>query len=899
MTKFFQRLMGSGGRPATETGQPRLTLGAFGKHPGWNDHIPGIGVETEALAHLKQAIYVTGIGGRIDSGAWKALGAEKRIEGFDHNFLCLRGGHVITGRMFSSADGLRRKEYPMVLCVDTEGVSAGFILPQAQSELDRLREACQATASAEQVTTECRWAQDRLRGILAASSPPTSAIPLSAEARLQFLDHRDLGPDRIGLLRVLHELGPAGDAARTSGPGAIGRSCHLRLPLAADSRNGSLLLWADFFRCAASASSPLLLMARAGVEWLDVIIGEPTSDDFFCLQASPTALPLASTIPYELTPELKPRLQELAARFLRVESLPLVATQGTAGPGVGPPLIVAPGVEKLPPRKGIGLGLFMVIGGVGLAGGLGVWLFSGNKGSPPEARPPAVVSNSVPAKGAAVTTEQPAQRGKAEKAQTAEKSKLEENAKAEAQAKEANRLQAEAEAKRLAEDKKAADAKAIGQSDPKIEVAEKVGNEAAAPTEAKVAEDEKAQARARESDADLAQIALAQGNYERAMELCQKWPGVERFQPLLKMAAAETNQLRQVKEFLQAGNYNPILTNRLPENSKFKEIWTTADGEKKILDQASAEFAGGDYPFLQRPEVQALQAKPPFQKLLQDGGAEAGQLMKAKQFQTANQPQAAKDFIAQVKLQKPPFVKIQKWATVELERIAREQGDSQTAKSLFEKAEYSGALALCQKYSGLAAFDTLARSINEEQKVLADTGKQFSDGDYSFIKELEGREYKTKPPFAGLLRKGGEEQAALGEMERLKQAGDWQALQGKLDGLPPVVSGKKPFEDLRQWAQARVDEQADARKKDPVWLDAKLEILLVRLGILRPTDPRIKTPAARQEKALDGALNLAGSESYLNEVNALESEYKKGGWLDQGDRKKLIKDLRERIKYGN
>ena len=267
-TSFFKRLMNPGGEPPAEAGPARLALAAFGKHPGWNDHIPGIGVETEALAQFKQAVYVTGIGGRIDSGAWKALEAEKRIEGFDHTFLCLRSGHIITGQVFSSEDGRRRKEYPMVLCVDSEGLSAGFVLPKAQSELERLREACQATASADQVTTECRLAQDRLRGILASPSPLTMAVTLPAEARRRFLDHRDLGPDRVGLLRALHELGTVGEIGRPGGPGpgANGRSCHLRLPRAADSGNDSLLLWAEFFRGAIAASSPLLLITRAGVE---------------------------------------------------------------------------------------------------------------------------------------------------------------------------------------------------------------------------------------------------------------------------------------------------------------------------------------------------------------------------------------------------------------------------------------------------------------------------------------------------------------------------------------------------------------------------------------------------------------------------------------------------------
>jgi hypothetical protein len=293
--------------------------------------------------------------------------------------------------------------------------------------------------------------------------------------------------------------------------------------------------------------------------------------------------------------------------------------------------------------------------------------------------------------------------------------------------------------------------------------------------------------------------------------------------------------------------------------------------------------------------VKALQAKPAFQKLLQDGSREAGQLLKAQQLQTANQAQAAKDFIDQGKLQKLPFVNIQKWATVELERIAREQGESQTAQSLFEKAEYSQALALCQKYSGLAAFDTLARSITEEQKVLADAGKQFSAGDYSFIKEVEGRASKTKPPFAELLRKGAEEQKALVELEQLKQVGDGPRLQGKLGGLPPAVSAKKPFEDLRKWAQAKADEQAAARKKDPVWLDADLEKLLVWFNIMPPTDSRIQTPEARKAQML-GAIGPK-KDIYLREVQRLEDEYKKGGWLDQNDREKYLKELKKTIRY--
>lgn len=891
-TSFLKKLMNPGGRSATDAGPARLTLAAFGKHPGWNDHIPGIGVETEALAHFKQAMYVTGIGGRIDAGAWKALEAEKRIEGFAHTFLCFRGGHVITGQMFSSEDGLRRKEYPMVLCVDSEGVSADFVLPQVQAELDRLRDACRATSSAEQVSTACRQAQDRLRGVLASTSPEgTTGITSLTGARRRFLEHRDLGPERIGLLRALHELGSVGDTVRqgSPGPGASGRSCHLRLPLAADSRNSSLLLWAEFLRCAVSASVPLLLIARDGVDWMDAIIGEPTSDDFFCLQASPKAMPLVSHIPYDLTPALEPRLRQLEAKFLGVEASTLVRPPVAAPTSVVPPPATGGAAPVQPAQKRFKWLIFLAGIVIALAVVAGVWLVGGNRGSPPEAKTPAKTGSES---AAAAPSD----------AQTKMAANLVEASPVKVQP-EAN-VGAELEAKRLADEKRIADEKQA-QEDARVkaQVAEKAGTASGSPPkgDGPRVEDSTAQAKARAEDAGLAQIAFAQGNYARAQEISQKWAGTEPFQEILVQIKAESNQLSQLTQYLESGNYAPILNPSIPfpEKSKFTEIRTMAAAEKRILDQANAEFAGGDYAFLQRPEVRALQAKPPFQKLLKDGSAEADQLVKAKQFQTANQPQAANDFIVQGKLQKPPFVKIQQWAAGELERVAGEQQDRQMAKGLFEKGDYRAALAICQKYSGVTGFNSLVASINEEQKVLAEAAKKFSAGDYSFVGELGLREYRMKPPFAELLRSAAAEQKTLGELEKLKQAGDWQGLQGRLAGLPPAVSGKKPFADLRLWTQGKADEQAELRKKDPVWLDAKLEVLLVELNILKPSDPRIKTPAARQQKVVEGALSLTGVDHYLNRVNALESEYQKGGWLDQGDRKKFIKDLRERIKYGN
>lgn len=865
MTSFFKRLMNPGGRASGESGPGRLALAAFGKHPGWNDHIPGIGVETEALAHVKHAMYVSGIGGRIDAGAWKVLDAEKRLEGFRHTFLWFRGGHAILGRMHSSEDGLRRKEYPLVFCVDAEGISPERMLTAVLPELERLLNACQATASAAQVTAECGTVQDRLRDILLRQATP--AIPplnLSPELRRRFIEHLDLGPERVGMLRILHELGSAG--SRESESDADAR--HLRLPLAADSPQHALLLWAGFLQGAVTAATPLLFISRDGADWIDAVVGEPNSDDFFCLQASLKALPLASQIPYDLTPELKPRLQQLEAKFLGAEAAAPARTQPAAAPaGVPPP--VSPARPDPSASTSLAGPIAMITIAVVLMAVAGVWLFSGKKSLPPESKPPPGTS-SVPSGVDVVVT-----------SGVADPTSSNENAVVRPEQKPASELKTNpaVETKKATQDKGRDD---VRLNAPVVEAAKSTA----------------ANARAGDEDAGLAHIALAQGNYARALEIAGKWPGSDSFREILAQIAVETNQLFQLDRALLAGNYAPILTptNLLPDNPKFQEVIAKAGVEAKLLEQARTEFAKGDYAFLQRQELLDLKAKPPFQKLVKEGGVEADFLKKAQTLMTEGQPQAVHDLIVQNKLTKPPFAEIAKWANTELERTAGQKQDLQQTEALFKQGEYTRAMELCRKYSGVAAFDAMAKGISQEQRILAAAEKKFSEGDYSFLSELAAQGYRTKPPFAELLRKGGIEQTALGDLEKLKQANDWQAVQSSLGKLAAGVSAKKPFVELNRWAESKSADAEAQKAKGPGWLDAELELLLVRFGVVGPSDRWLQTPAARKEASLDGFLSLDAKDYYLNRVRWLRAEYTKRGWIDQRERKNYLDRLESNIK---
>ncbi|HSU55281.1 MAG TPA: hypothetical protein VLT36_14585, partial [Candidatus Dormibacteraeota bacterium] len=400
------------------SGEPELTLAAFGKHPGWDDHIPGLGLETEALASCEKSLYDTGIRGQIDSGAWSAgkLDPAQRLEGYDHLFLWSQPGHLLLGQFWSSMDGKGRPNYPMVLCIDGEAVGAGLMVGALRLGLDKLRDSCKAATTADKVMQDCKVAQGQLRALLNDPAAKSSDSPPPAEVKRKFLEHPELGPNRLGLLRVLHELSSVpglalrGKAAFTSASAAASvGSRHLRLPLAANSRSQALLLWMAFLKSGLSDSTSTLLLARRGVPWIDLIVGQPVSEDFFCLQASEKALPLTTEIPYEVSTELTGVLAAIELEFLQsppaiaaeapATSKPRPAPAGTPVPAPTPipaeAAQAAPTGKKKPWFLFGGAGLLLMVGAIAL-----VVLRGSNKSAKevassalaavPESKPPAV-----------------------------------------------------------------------------------------------------------------------------------------------------------------------------------------------------------------------------------------------------------------------------------------------------------------------------------------------------------------------------------------------------------------------------------------------------------------------------------------------------------------------------
>src|SRR3954468_13704104 len=108
MSDFYKKFLVEEPRRFSASGR-YVALAAFGKHPGWDDHIEDLGLETESLNFAKLVLYVNGIRRQNVSGVWEKLDSAQQLPGFQHVFVWQRGGQLLIGRMWSSSDGKGRK----------------------------------------------------------------------------------------------------------------------------------------------------------------------------------------------------------------------------------------------------------------------------------------------------------------------------------------------------------------------------------------------------------------------------------------------------------------------------------------------------------------------------------------------------------------------------------------------------------------------------------------------------------------------------------------------------------------------------------------------------------------------------------------------------------------------
>jgi hypothetical protein len=257
-----------------------IQLAAFGKHPAWDDHLADIGLNTETLALTKQFLYSEGIATQLASGAWDQLEKSGNAIEFDHRFVWGRDQQAIVGAIWASADRKRRTRFPLIICAQ-----AGLDAPRASTLLlDYIRQLgalCRMAKTQEELLSACGRAQAELS---------RATLP-SAGANL-FSEITDLEESLILPSLVTLSAGLKGKLPRSPLETAKASGSRFRLAAISSQTKDSLSFWSAYLatQCA-SPSLPYLVIAADGRKWIDLIVGEPRQNDFFCLRANENALP--------------------------------------------------------------------------------------------------------------------------------------------------------------------------------------------------------------------------------------------------------------------------------------------------------------------------------------------------------------------------------------------------------------------------------------------------------------------------------------------------------------------------------------------------------------------------------------------------------------------------------
>lgn len=282
--------------------RPTVFLGCFGKHPGWNDHIDDIGVETEELAELKRLLYVQGVGGNIDAGSWEKLPESGRIDRFGHVFLWRRRGSLFFGRLWASTDGKGRSAYPMIVCAQSRGPGLAWVLKAGLPKLLELEQACRAAKTADEI----RSAIERALATLRASASGAEEIAPLPTATKRMTEPGLLGETPEALDRVLYivrrelKVFMPAKAGSTTVKSVDARPQHLRVPRAEPTPEAAVALWGRFIAEHTGKGTPILAMAPVEHPWVDLVVGEPDEPQFLCMLASASTIPPVTEVPYTI-----------------------------------------------------------------------------------------------------------------------------------------------------------------------------------------------------------------------------------------------------------------------------------------------------------------------------------------------------------------------------------------------------------------------------------------------------------------------------------------------------------------------------------------------------------------------------------------------------------------------
>ncbi len=316
MTRFWKKFLREGQGLFARGAKPQIWLGAFGKHPGWDDHIDDIGLETDSLLLAKQILYVDGIGGQINSGEWEKLDDVQRLREFKHIFLWKRGEAFLIGRIWSSRDGKNRTKYPLVVCAHCLSLPFNWALTNVSQCLGEIEWQCKSARFADEVRGVLGQALDKLRRSVADVDGQLSRGDPDART---FVERLGLGDDHEGLHRIVYcihtQLACYLNGAKGKSAGVLGAG-QIRLPAADGLAAETLSFWSRFLESQFGRNVPVLLTLPLQESWVDATCGEPASREFYSLRAKSEVLAVASEVAYKIPDEFRKAHNDLVQAMI-------------------------------------------------------------------------------------------------------------------------------------------------------------------------------------------------------------------------------------------------------------------------------------------------------------------------------------------------------------------------------------------------------------------------------------------------------------------------------------------------------------------------------------------------------------------------------------------------------
>ena len=286
---------------------------AFGKHPGWADHIDDIPIQTAELKLARELLYAHGIRRVIDRGGWVELADERRLSGFDHWFLWYLEGAVIVGRMVRSTDASGRSAYPFVVCAQVPASFASWIVDQGGPILERLGTRCQACTESEEVTRAVGEAHEELLSM----SEGAEQLPRETTRTADSIQGENPGSE--GVYRILYQIEREMRAYGAAGGGTISEKLdpsprHIRLPGRGGWALEDLAHWAGFMREHLAPGASILAICPVEASWCDVIVGELDDGSLVPMMMNESGMRPASETAYELEDDFVARADEAIGR---------------------------------------------------------------------------------------------------------------------------------------------------------------------------------------------------------------------------------------------------------------------------------------------------------------------------------------------------------------------------------------------------------------------------------------------------------------------------------------------------------------------------------------------------------------------------------------------------------